>query len=97
MANRFSSWEEGLCKELLASKKKRHHLFLAMRQDFENDLEILRALCQVMGLKEFSGLCGLAPSNVSKYLKQGRDLKLSTLGKLAAPFGVKLLNIPVAA
>ena len=95
MANRFQSWQQGLSRELVKSKKRRNLYFEALRDEYENDLEVLRAIVKIMGLKEFSALCDLAPSNVSNYLKEGRDLKISTLKKLLAPFSIKIVNIPL--
>ena len=95
MANRFSDWQEGLSTELIKSKKRRKMYFEALQKEYDNDLEVLRAIVKVMGLKEFSGLCGLPSSNISNYLKKGKDLKISTLKKLISPFGIKVVNIPL--
>ena len=95
MANRFSDWQEDFSAELIKSKKRRKLYFETLREEYSNDLEVLRAVVKVMGLKEFSGLCGLPPSNISNYLKKGKDLKLSTLKKLISPFGVKVITIPI--
>ncbi len=95
MANRFSDWQEDLSEELIKSKKRRQMYFEALQEEYENDLEVLRAIVKVMGLKEFSSLCKLPPSNVSNYLKEGKDLKISTIKKLISPFGIKVVNIPI--
>ncbi len=95
MANRFSDWEERMSKELIKSKKRRKGIFLELRKDIDNDLVILRMMVSVIGLKEFGELSGLAPSNLSNYLKVGKDLKISTLRKMMKPFGIKMVNIPL--
>lgn len=95
MANRFSDWQEDLSVELIKSKKRRKAYFEALQEEYDNDLDVLRAIVKVMGLKEFSNLCGLPSSNVSNYLKKGKDLKISTIKKLITPFGVKVVNIPL--
>lgn len=95
MANRFSDWQEDLSVDLIKSKKRRKMYFEALQEEYDNDLEVLRAIVKVMGLKEFSNLCGLPSSNISNYLKKGKDLKISTIKKLISPFGVKVVNIPL--
>lgn len=95
MANRFSDWQEDLSTELIKSKKRRKMYFEALQEEYDNDLEVLRAIVKVMGLKEFSDLCGLPSSNISNYLKKGKDLKISTIKKLISPFGIKVVNIPL--
>jgi antitoxin component HigA of HigAB toxin-antitoxin module len=95
MANRFSDWQEDLSTELIKSKKRRKLFFEALRDEYPNDLEVLRVAVKVIGLKEFSKLCGLASSNISNYLKEGKDLKVSTIQKLISPFGIKVVNIPL--
>ena len=95
MANRFSDWQEDLSIELIKDKKRRKLYFEALQEEYDNDLEVLRAIVKVMGLKEFSSLCGLPSSNVSNYLKKGKDLKISTIKKLISPFGIKVVNIPL--
>lgn len=93
MANRSKNWQEDLSKELLKSKKRRHLFFLGLREEYDNDLDVLRAISKIMGLKELSKLCGIPSSNLSKYLGPGKDLKISTIHKLLSPFGVKAANI----
>ena len=95
MANRFSDWQEDLSIELIKDKKRRKLYFEALQEEYDNDLEVLRAIVKVMGLKEFSSLCGLPSSNVSNYLKKGKDLNISTIKKLISPFGIKVVNIPL--
>jgi DNA-binding phage protein len=95
MANRFSDWQEDLSAELVKSKKRRKLFFEALRDEYENDLQVLRAMVKIIGLKEFSKLSGLASSNISNYLKEGKDLKVSTIQKLISPFGIKVVNIPL--
>lgn len=95
MANRFSDWQEDLSADLVKSKKRRKLYFEALQEVYDNDLEVLRAIVKVIGLKEFSDLCGLPSSNISNYLKKGKDLKISTLKKLISPFGIKVVNIPL--
>jgi antitoxin component HigA of HigAB toxin-antitoxin module len=95
MANRFSDWQEDLSVELIKSKKRRKMYFEALQEEYDNDLDVLRAIVKVMGLKEFSNLCGLPSSNISNYLKKGKDLKISTIKKLITPFGIKVVNIPL--
>lgn len=95
MANRFSDWQADLSAQLVNSQKRRKVYFEALRNEYENDLEVLRVIVKVMGLKEFSSLCGLPSSNISNYLKKGKDLKISTLKKLLSPFGLKVVNIPL--
>ena len=93
MANRFTNWQEDLSAELVKSKKRRKLFFEGLRQEYNNDLEVLRLVVKVIGLKEYSGLCGLPSSNISNYLKEGKDLKISTLKKLLAPFDLKRVSI----
>lgn len=95
MTNRFSNWQEDLSAELVKSKKKRMDYFKGLQNEYSNDLEVLRVIVKVIGLKEFSTLCDLPPSNISTYLKKGKDLKISTLRKLVSPFGIKVVNIPL--
>jgi antitoxin component HigA of HigAB toxin-antitoxin module len=95
MANRFSDWQEDLSAELVKSKKRRKLFFEALQDEYSNDLEVLRAAVKIIGLKEFSKLCGLASPNISNYLKEGKDLKVSTIQKLISPFGIKVVNIPL--
>lgn len=95
MANRFSDWQEDLSADLVKSKKRRKLYFEALQEEYENDLDVLRAVVKVMGLKEFSKLCGIPSSNISNYLKKGKDLKVSTIQKLISPFGIKTVNIPL--
>lgn len=95
MANRFSDWQEDLSAELIKSKKRRKVYFEALQVEYDDDLEVLRAIVKVMGLKEYSSLCGLPSSNITNYLKKGKDLKISTIKKLIAPFGIKVVNIPL--
>lgn len=97
MANRFSDWQEDLSSDLLKSKKRRKLFFEALQEEYDNDLDVLRAIVKVMGLKEFSNLCGLPSSNISNYLKKGKDLKISTIRKLISPFGIKQINISLDA
>lgn len=93
MTNRYSDWREDLSKELIKSARTRAGLFKELREDYGDDLKVLRALSYVIGLKEMAKLCGLAPSNLSKYLRPGKDLKISTINKMLTPFGAKTANI----
>ena len=93
MVNRFRDWQEDLSLDLQKSKKRRRIYFEALREEYENDLEVLRVISRVIGLKEFSKLCGLSPSTVSNYLKRGKDHKVSTLKKLISPFDITTVNI----
>ncbi len=95
MTNRYNDWQEDLSVELLKSKKRRNLYFLGLREEYNNDLEVLRAIVKVMGLKEFSKLCHISSSNLSKYLSPGKDLKISTINKMLSPFGIKKANIPL--
>ena len=95
MANRYRNWQEDLSAELIKSKKRRKLFFKALQEDSSDDLEALRIVVKVIGLKEFSVLCGIKASNISNYLKEGKDLKISTLKKLLSPFSVKQVNIPL--
>jgi predicted transcriptional regulator len=93
MANRFSDWQEDLSLDLIKSKKRRNLFFDELRQEYSNDLEALRAFVKIIGLKEYSKVCELPSSNISNYLKEGKDLKISTLTKLLSPLGVKSISI----
>ncbi|MAX66800.1 MAG: hypothetical protein QF441_03780 [Bacteriovoracaceae bacterium] len=95
MANRFSDWQKDLSSELIKSKRRRKLYFEALREEFDNDLDALRAAVRVIGLKEFSHLSGIPASNLSNYLKKGKDLKISTLKKMISPFGVQVISIPL--
>jgi len=95
MTNRYTDWQEDLSKELIKSKKRRTLFFEGLRDEYDNDLEVLRVIVKVIGLKEFSNLCGLSSSNVSNYLKEGKDLKISTIKKLTSPFNLDNVNIPL--
>ena len=95
MTNRYNDWQEDLSKELMKSKKRRNLFFLGLRDEYDNDLEVLRAIVKVMGLKEFSKICHIPSSNLSKYLAPGKDLKISTINKMLCPFGIKEANIPL--
>ena len=95
MANRYANWQEDLSKELVKSKKRRSIFFKALREEYNNDLEVLRAISKIMGLKELSSLCNIPPSNLSKYLSPRKDLKISTINKMLSPFGIKEANIPL--
>jgi len=64
-----------------------------LQDEYDNDLEVLRTVVKIMGQKEFSKLCGIPASNICNYLKKGKDLKISTIQKLMAPFGVKIASI----
>lgn len=97
MANRFKNWQKDLSTELIKSKKRRKMYFEALQKEYSNDLEVIRAIVKVIGLKEFAQLCELPPSNIVNYLKEGKDLKISTIAKLIAPFGIKSVHIPIAA
>jgi DNA-binding phage protein len=95
MANRYSDWQQDLSCELMKSKKRRQLFFESLQEEYDNDMDVLRAIVKVMGLKEYSKLCGLPSSNISNYLKEGKDLKISTIKKLISPFGVKIVNISI--
>ncbi len=95
MVNRFTDWQQDLSKELIKSKRRRKLYFEALQNEYSNDLEVLRAIVKVIGLKEFSTLCGIPSSNISNYLKKGKDLKISTIKKLISPFGVTTVYIPL--
>jgi len=93
MANRYSNWQEDLSRELIKSKKRRMLFFNGLQEEYGDDFKALRAVVKVVGLKEYATLCGIKTSNLSNYLKAGKDLKLSTIEKLFAPLGVKRVNI----
>ncbi|MAF89799.1 MAG: hypothetical protein CL674_00895 [Bdellovibrionaceae bacterium] len=93
MANRYSDWNTDISKEIVSSAKKRKLFFIAMREEYQDDLEALRASVKIIGLKEYSLLCEIPSSNIKKYLTPGRDLKLSTLSKLLEPFSVEDIRI----
>lgn len=93
MTNRYNDWQEDLSHDLIKSKKRRNLYFKALREEYSNDLEVLRSIVKIIGLKEYSILCGLSASNISNYLKEGKDLKISTLRKLLSPFGLTQINI----
>ena len=95
MANRYSDWQEDLSKELVKSKKRRTMYFQALREEYGDDLAVLRVIIKIVGLKEYSKLCNIPSSNLSKYLKDGKDLKLSTIAKLLSPFSIKKVSIPI--
>ena len=95
MTNRYSDWQEDLSRELVKSKKRRRIFFEALKEEYSDDLEALRAFVKVIGLKEYSKLCGISSSNISNYLKKGKDLKISTIKKLTSPFDIKSINIPL--
>lgn len=95
MTNRYSNWQEDLSAELVKGKKRRKLFFEALREEYNNDLMALRSIVKIMGLKEYAKLCELKPSNISNYLKEGKDLKISTIRKLLSPFGVTQINIPL--
>jgi len=95
MANRYSDWQEDLSKELVKSKKRRTMYFQALRDEYGDDLTVLKAFVKIVGLKEYSKLCDIPSSNLSKYLQDGKDLKLSTISKLLSPFAIKKVNIPI--
>jgi len=92
---RYSNWQEDLSTELIKSKKRRHLYFIGLREEFSDDLEVIRVISRVIGLKEMAELSGLRPSNLSKYLSPGKDLKISTLKKLLSPFGITEAKIPL--
>jgi len=93
MTNRYNNWQEELSVELIKGKKRRKLFFEALREEYDNDLVALRSIVKIIGLKEYAKLCELKPSNISNYLKEGKDLKISTLKKLLSPFGVTQINI----
>lgn len=93
MTNRYNDWQEDLSLELIKSKKRRKLFFEAIQKEYGDDLEALRIIVKIIGLKEYSNLCELKASNISNYLKKGKDLKISTLKKLLSPLGVKQINI----
>ena len=93
MTNRYTDWQEDLSNDLIKSKKRRTMYFKALREEYNNDLEVLRTVVKIIGLKEYSTLCGLSAPNISNYLKDGKDLKISTLKKLISPFGITKINI----
>ncbi len=95
MANRYSNWQEDLSAELIKSKKRRELFFKGLQEEYDNDFEALRVIVKIIGLKEYAQLCNLKTSNLSNYLKEGKDLKLSTIEKLFSPFGVSKVNIPI--
>jgi len=95
MANRFSDWQEDLSLELSKNKKRRNLFFSELRKEYSSDLEAVRAFVKIIGLKEYSKICDLPSSNVSNYLKAGKDLKISTLKKLLSPLGVKSISISI--
>ena len=57
MTNRYRDWQEDLSKELVKSKKRRNLFFLGLREEYDNDLEVLRAIAKIMGLKELAKVC----------------------------------------
>ena len=93
MANRYNDWQQDLSVELVQSKKRRVLFFKGLQEEYNNDLEALRVIVKIIGLKEYSLLCNLKASNLSNYLKKGKDLKISTIEKLLSPFGVTQINI----
>ena len=96
MTNRYTDWQKDLSFELIKSKKRRKLFFEGLQEEYNDDLEVLRAIVKIMGLKEYAQLCDLKTSNISNYLKKGKDLKISTLKKLLSPFGVTQINIPLS-
>lgn len=95
MTNRYTNWQKELSAELIKSKKRRKLFFEGLQEEYDNDLEVLRAIVKIIGLKEYSQLCDIKTSNISNYLKKGKDLKISTIKKLLSPFGVTQINIPL--
>ncbi len=93
MANRYTDWQKGLSTELIKSKKRRKLFFESLQEEYKNDLDALRVIVKVIGLNEYSNLCNIKSSNISNYLKENKDLKISTIQKLLSPFGVKQANI----
>lgn len=51
--------------------------------------EALRKMIEVMGVKEFSKLTKVAPSNLVAFVKRRRNLKAETLDQLLKPFGLR--------
>jgi len=99
MANRYQNWQEDLSIELVKDRKRRNVFFKGLRAEYGSDIEALRALVMIIGLKEYSNLCGLPSSNISSYLKDGKDLKVSTIKKLISPLDINtfLLTLDSAA
>ncbi len=93
MANRYTDWKKDLSAELVKSKKRRKLFFENLQQEYKNDLKALRVIVKIIGLNEYADLCKLKSSNISNYLKEDKDLKISTIQKLLSPFGVKQANI----
>ncbi len=93
MTNRYRDFQEDLSRELIKSKKKRTLLFNELREDYENDLEVVRKFIKFIGQKEYADLCGISASNLSNYLKEGKDLKLSTVRRILSPFDIDLSSI----
>lgn len=51
--------------------------------------DALRKMVEIMGIKEFSALTHVAPSNLVAFLKGRRKLKSETLDQLVKPFRLR--------
>lgn len=85
---RTSSYNEQLSKRL-QNKKYAVGFLESLMEDGLDLEESLKILIQSMGIKEFSNLSGIDPSNIVEFIKGKRNLKRSTFNKYLKPFGLK--------
>lgn len=88
MMRRSSSYNEQLSKRL-HNKKYAIGFLESLMEDGLSLEESLKVLIQSMGIKEYSKLSGIEPSNIVEFIKGKRNLKRSTLDKYLKPFGLR--------
>lgn len=88
---RTKSFNEMLAEELKNPGFAKEYLLASM--EGEDGMDLLGALkhtISVMGIKEYSEISGMKPSNISRMLSQEEIPKIQTLNKFLAPFKLKV-------
>ncbi len=87
---RTKSYNEELSARLKRPAYAQHFLSGLMEgTDGLTAEDALRKMVEIMGVKEFSALTRVAPSNLVAFVKGRRKLKADTLDQLVKPFRLK--------
>lgn len=87
---RNKEWREELSEKLISSKDFRREYFLALLDEGYSWRQALSKTIKAIGIKEYADLSGFQTTNLISQMSEEKDIRLSTLERMALPIGVSL-------